>query len=142
VDLAKLAGHGEAGVLGEIRNEDGTMARLPQRRKIADQYNMRLVPTKDLIHYRLEKDSPINEEIRIKLPTKYGIFELIAFAQTNTHELHLALKKGDWKEGEPVMVRVHSSCLTGDILGSLRCDCGDQLHRAMEMIEREGKGLV
>jgi 3,4-dihydroxy 2-butanone 4-phosphate synthase/GTP cyclohydrolase II len=142
VDLAKLAGHGEAGVLVEIMNEDGTMARVPQLREIADQYGMKLISIKDLIRYRLEKESLIKEEVRVKMPTKYGIFELIAFSQTNTHELHLALKKGDWEPDEPVMVRVHSSCLTGDILGSLRCDCGDQLHRAMQMVEKEGKGLV
>lgn len=142
IDLARLAGHGEAGVLVEIMNEDGTMARTPQLREIADQYGLKLISIKDLIKYRLERESLIREDVRVKMPTKYGIFELIAFTQTNTNELHLALKKGDWKEGEPVMVRVHSSCLTGDILGSLRCDCGDQLHRAMQMVEAAGKGLV
>ncbi|HRP45162.1 MAG TPA: bifunctional 3,4-dihydroxy-2-butanone-4-phosphate synthase/GTP cyclohydrolase II [Ginsengibacter sp.] len=142
VDLAKIAGHGEAGVLVEIMNEDGTMARLPELRKIADFHNLKLISIKDLIQYRLRNETLIREEERVKMPTKWGEFELIAFTQINTNEVHLALKKGDWKEGEPVMVRVHSSCLTGDILGSLRCDCGDQLHTAMQMVEREGKGLV
>ncbi|MCO6497489.1 MAG: bifunctional 3,4-dihydroxy-2-butanone-4-phosphate synthase/GTP cyclohydrolase II [Chitinophagaceae bacterium] len=142
VDLAKLAGHGEGGVLVEIMNEDGTMARLPELRKIADFHNLKLVSIKDLIQYRLRTETLIREEERVKMPTKWGEFELIAFTQINTNEVHLALKKGEWKEDEPVMVRVHSSCLTGDILGSLRCDCGDQLHTAMQMVEKEGKGLV
>lgn len=142
VDLAKLAGHGEVGVLVEIMNEDGTMARLPELRKIADKHHLKLISIKDLIQYRLKTETLVKEEERVKMPTKYGSFELIAYTQINTGEVHLALKKGDWKEGEPVMVRVHSSCLTGDILGSLRCDCGDQLHAAMQMVEKEGKGLV
>ena len=142
VDLAKLAGHGEAGVLVEIMNEDGTMARLPELRKIADKHDLKLVSIKDLIAYRLEKETLIKEEVRVKMPTKYGDFELIAFTQLNTGEVHMALKKGDWKKDEPILVRVHSSCMTGDILGSLRCDCGDQLHNALKMIEAEGKGLV
>jgi 3,4-dihydroxy 2-butanone 4-phosphate synthase / GTP cyclohydrolase II len=142
VDLAKLAGHGEAGVLVEIMNEDGTMARLPELRKIADKHDLRLVSIKDLIAYRLEKETLIKEEVRVKMPTKYGDFELIAFTQLNTGEVHMALKKGNWEKDEPVLIRVHSSCMTGDILGSLRCDCGDQLHNAMKMIEAEGKGLV
>ncbi|MGN6539905.1 MAG: bifunctional 3,4-dihydroxy-2-butanone-4-phosphate synthase/GTP cyclohydrolase II [Ginsengibacter sp.] len=142
VDLAKLAGHGEAGVLGDIMNEDGTMARLPELRKIADKHDLKLVSIKDLIAYRLEKETLIKEEVRVKMPTKYGDFELIAFTQLNTGEVHMALKKGDWKKDEPILVRVHSSCMTGDILGSLRCDCGDQLHNALKMIEAEGKGLV
>lgn len=142
VDLARFAGHGAAGVLVEIMNEDGTMARLPQLRKIADKYDLKLISIKDLIAYRLEKETLIKEETRVKMPTKYGNFELIAFTQLNTGEVHMALKKGDWKKDEPVLVRVHSSCMTGDILGSLRCDCGDQLHNALKMIETEGKGLV
>src|SRR5690348_7485507 len=142
IDLAKLAGHAEAGVLVEIMNEDGTMARLPELRKIADKHDLKLISIKDLIAYRLEKETLIKEEVRVKMPTKYGSFELIAFTQLNTGEVHMALKKGDWKQDEPVLVRVHSSCMTGDILGSLRCDCGDQLHNAMKMIEAEGKGLV
>ena len=142
IDLAKLAGHAEAGVLVEIMNEDGTMARLPELRKIADKHDLKLISIKDLIAYRLEKETLIKEEVRVKMPTKYGSFELIAFTQLNTGEVHMALKKGDWKKDEPILVRVHSSCMTGDILGSLRCDCGDQLHNALKMIEAEGKGLV
>ncbi len=142
IDLAKLSGHAEAGVLVEIMNEDGTMARLPELRKIADKHDLKLISIKDLIAYRLEKETLIKEEVRVKMPTKYGSFELIAFTQLNTGEVHMALKKGDWKKDEPILVRVHSSCMTGDILGSLRCDCGDQLHNALKMIEAEGKGLV
>ena len=142
IDLAKLAGHGDAGVLVEIMNEDGTMARLPQLRKIADKHDLKLISIKDLIAYRLEKETLIREDVRVKMPTKFGDFELIAFTQLNTGEVHMALKKGDWKKDEPVLVRVHSSCMTGDILGSLRCDCGDQLHNAMKMVQNEGKGLV
>jgi 3,4-dihydroxy 2-butanone 4-phosphate synthase/GTP cyclohydrolase II len=142
VDLAKLAGHGEAGVLVEIMNEDGTMARLPQLREIADKHHLKLISIKDLIAYRLERETLIKEETRVKMPTKYGDFELIAFTQLNTGEVHMALKKGEWEKDEPVLVRVHSSCMTGDILGSLRCDCGDQLHNAMKIVQAEGKGLV
>lgn len=142
IDLAKLAGHGDAGVLVEIMNEDGTMARLTELRKIADNHNLKLVSIKDLIAYRLEKETLIKEEVRVKMPTKFGTFELIAFTQLNTGEVHMALKKGEWEKDEPVLVRVHSSCMTGDILGSFRCDCGDQLHNAMKMVEAEGKGLV
>lgn len=142
VDLAKLAGHGDAGVLVEIMNEDGTMARLPELREIAKKYDLKLISIKDLIAYRLDHETLIKEEVRVKMPTKYGEFELIAFTQLNTGEVHMALKKGDWEEGDEVMVRVHSSCLTGDILGSLRCDCGDQLHTALQMVEAEGRGLV
>lgn len=142
VDISKLAGHGEAGVLVEIMNEDGTMARLPELRKIADKHDLKLISIKDLIQYRLKTESLIKRETSVKMPTKYGHFELIAYSQINTGEVHLALKKGDWNENEPVMVRVHSSCMTGDILGSLRCDCGDQLTTAMKMVEKEGKGLI
>ncbi len=142
VDLASLAGHGEAGVLVEIMNEDGTMARLPQLREIADKHNLKLISIKDLIAYRLKRETLIEEEVRVKMPTKYGEFELITYTQLNTGEVHMALKKGNWKEDEPILVRVHSSCMTGDILGSLRCDCGDQLHAAMKMVETAGKGLV
>jgi 3,4-dihydroxy 2-butanone 4-phosphate synthase/GTP cyclohydrolase II len=142
IDLAKLAGHGDAGVLVEIMNEDGTMARLPQLREIANKHDLKLISIKDLIAYRLERETLIKEEVRVKMPTKYGEFELIAFTQLNTGEVHMALKKGDWEKDEPVLVRVHSSCMTGDILGSLRCDCGDQLHNAMKMVQAEGKGLV
>ena len=142
VDLARLAGFAEAGVLVEIMNEDGTMARLPQLKEIALKFDLKLVSIKDLIEYRLSKESLISEEERVNMPTKYGDFELVAFKQLNTGDIHLAIKKGTWEKGEPVMVRVHSSCMTGDILGSLRCDCGDQLHMALRIIEKEGKGVV
>lgn len=142
IDLARLAGFKEAGVLVEIMNEDGSMARLPELREIAKKFKLKLISIKDLIAYRFAKETLIREEERVQMPTKYGVFELIAFTQLNTGDVHLAIKKGEWEKDEPVMVRVHSSCITGDILGSLRCDCGDQLHKAMQMIEAEGKGLV
>ncbi len=141
-DLSRLAGFGEAGVLVEIMNEDGTMARLPELKEIAKKFDLKLISIKDLIEYRINKETLITEEERVQMPTRYGYFELIAFKQLNTGDIHLAIKKGDWEKDEPVMVRVHSSCITGDILGSLRCDCGDQLHHAMRMIENAGKGLV
>ena len=142
IDLARLAGFEEAGVLVEIMNEDGTMARLPQLKEIAERFDLKLISIKDLIEYRLKKETLIQEEEKVHMPTKYGEFELIAFKQLNTGDIHLAIKKGHWEKDEPVMVRVHSSCMTGDILGSLRCDCGDQLHKALKMIEEEGKGVV
>lgn len=142
IDLARLAGFEPAGVLVEIMNEDGTMARLPQLQEIARKFDLKLVSIQDLIAYRLRKETLIEEIVRVQMPTKYGHFELIAFRQINTGDIHMALKKGDWAKEEPVLLRVHSSCFTGDILHSLRCDCGEQLHKAMEMVEREGKGLV
>lgn len=142
VDLARLAGMEPAGVLVEIMNDDGTMARLPQLMEIAKKYDLKIVSIKDLISYRLSKESLIEEEVRVQMPTKHGIFELVAFRQKNTGEHHLALIKGSWKADEPVLTRVHSSCFTGDILHSLRCDCGEQLQAAMEMVEKEGKGCV
>ncbi len=142
IDLARLAGFAPAGVLVEIMNEDGTMARLPQLREIAIRFDLKLISIKDLIAYRLAKETLIKEQEKVQMPTKYGIFELIAFEQVNTGEIHLAIKKGTWKKDEPVLVRVHSSCMTGDILGSLRCDCGDQLHAALKMVDAAGKGLV
>jgi len=142
IDMSRLAGFAPAGVLVEIMNEDGSMARLPQLKEIAKKFDLKLISIKDLIAYRLEQETLIREEVRVNMPTKYGSFELVAFEQINTGEIHLALKKGDWAKDEPVLVRVHSSCMTGDILGSLRCDCGDQLHHALKMIEKEGKGLV
>jgi len=142
IDIAKLAGFEPAGALVEIMNEDGSMARLPELIEIAKKFDLKIISIKDLIAYRLEKETLIKEEIRVAMPTIYGDFELIAFTQLNTGETHLALKKGNWQHDEPIMVRVHSSCMTGDILGSLRCDCGDQLHHAMQMIEKEGKGLI
>ncbi len=142
IDIAKLAGFEPAGALVEIMNEDGSMARLPELIEIAKKFDLKIISIKDLIAYRLEKETLIKEEVKVAMPTIYGDFELIAFTQLNTGETHLALKKGNWQHDEPVMVRVHSSCMTGDILGSLRCDCGDQLHHAMQMIEKEGKGLI
>ena len=142
IDLARLAGFQPAGVLIEIMNEDGSMARLPQLRKIADQFNLKLVSIDDLIEYRLKKESLIERITDVNMPTEYGSFHLKAYKQTNTGEVHLALVKGEWGKDDPVLVRVHSSCVTGDIFGSCRCDCGHQLHGAMEMIEKEGKGVV
>lgn len=142
VDLARLAGMAPAGVLVEIMNDDGTMARLPQLREIANHFDLKIISIKDLIAYRLRTETLIQEEARVHMPTKHGDFTLAAFRQTNTGETHLALFKGSWLPDEPVLVRVHSSCFTGDILHSLRCDCGDQLTKAMEMVEQEGKGVV
>ncbi|MEO5984445.1 MAG: bifunctional 3,4-dihydroxy-2-butanone-4-phosphate synthase/GTP cyclohydrolase II [Ferruginibacter sp.] len=140
-DISRLAGFEQAGVLVEIMNEDGSMARVPELKEIATKFNLKMISIKDLIEYRLRTESLIEEEVRVMMPTRYGVFELIAFRQVNTGEIHMALKKGDWNN-EPVLVRVHSSCMTGDILGSLRCDCGEQLHHAMMMIEQAGKGVV
>ncbi|MBL7720348.1 MAG: bifunctional 3,4-dihydroxy-2-butanone-4-phosphate synthase/GTP cyclohydrolase II [Flavipsychrobacter sp.] len=142
VDLARLAGFDPAGVLVEIMNDDGTMARLPELKEIAKKFDLKIISIKDLIEYRLRTESLVEEEVHVHMPTKYGDFELYAFRQTNTGENHLALKKGEWEEDEPVLVRVHSSCFTGDILHSLRCDCGEQLHKAMEMVDAAGKGVV
>ena len=142
VDLARLAGLEPAGVLVEIMNEDGTMARLPQLEEIAKQFDVKIISIKDLIEYRLKTDSLIEEIVRVDMPTAFGHFKLVAFREKETGHEHLALIKGEWHADEPVLVRVHSSCFTGDILGSLRCDCGDQLHRAMQMVEQVGKGVV
>lgn len=142
VDIARMAGFEPAGVLVEIMNDDGTMARLPQLLEIAKTHHLKIISIKDLIAYRLKTESLIEEEVRVQMPTKHGDFELVAFKQTTTGEQHLALIKGTWKKDEPILVRVHSSCFTGDILHSLRCDCGDQLEKAMEMVEAEGKGLI
>jgi 3,4-dihydroxy 2-butanone 4-phosphate synthase / GTP cyclohydrolase II len=142
IDLARLAGFEPAGVMVEILNEDGTMARLPQLQELAKKFDFKIITIKDLIEYRLKKDSLIDEIVRVDMPTQYGHFKLIAYQEKNTSNEHLALIKGDWKPGEPVMVRMHSSCFTGDILGSLRCDCGEQLHKAMEMVEQEGRGAI
>ncbi|MBE2288294.1 MAG: bifunctional 3,4-dihydroxy-2-butanone-4-phosphate synthase/GTP cyclohydrolase II [Chitinophagaceae bacterium] len=142
VDLARLAGFEPAGVLVEIMNDDGSMARLPELMEIAKKFDLKIISIKDLISYRLQKETLIQEEVRVQLPTKFGNFELVAFRQTNTGENHLALVKGTWEKDEPVLVRVHSSCVTGDILHSLRCDCGDQLESAMQMVENAGKGVI
>jgi 3,4-dihydroxy 2-butanone 4-phosphate synthase/GTP cyclohydrolase II len=141
-DFARLAGFQPAGVLVEIMNEDGTMARLPDLVKVAEKFDLKLVTIKDLIAYRLRTESLITREIGVKMPTDYGNFDMTAFRQNNSGELHLALTKGEWQKDEPVLVRVHSSCVTGDIFGSCRCDCGHQLHAALEMVEKEGKGIV
>jgi len=142
IDLARMAGFPPAGVLVEIMNEDGSMARLPELKEIAVKFDLKIISIKDLIAYRLETETLIEEEVSVQMPTKYGNFDLIAFKQKNTGDIHLAIKKGTWEKDEPVLVRVHSSCLTGDILGSYRCDCGEQLHHSLEKIEAEGKGLV
>jgi len=142
VDFTKLAGLEPGGVLVEILNEDGTMARLPQLVKVAERFNLKIVTIKDLIEYKLKDESLIVEGVKVDMPTKFGHFELIPFLQKSNGLEHMALIKGEWKEDEEVLVRMHSSCATGDILGSLRCDCGDQLDKAMEMVEKEGKGVV
>ena len=142
IDFARLAGFKPAGVLVEIMNEDGTMARLPDLVKVAERFKLKLVSIKDLIEYRLKKESLIKREIEVDMPTEHGHFRLVAFEQTNTKDVHMALIKGTWEKDEPVMVRVHSSCVTGDIFGSCRCDCGSQLHRAMKIVDQEGKGVV
>jgi 3,4-dihydroxy 2-butanone 4-phosphate synthase / GTP cyclohydrolase II len=142
MDFATLAGFQPSGVLIEVLNEDGTMARLPDLRKIADKFDLKLVTIKDLVEYRLKHESLIKREIGVDMPTEFGHFDLIAFKQINTGDTHLALIKGSWEKDEAVMVRVHSSCVTGDIFGSCRCDCGGQLHKAMQMVENEGKGVI
>ena len=142
IDFARLAGFRPAGVLVEIMNEDGSMARLPDLMKVADHFGLKIVSIKDLIAYRLQKESLINREIEVNMPTTWGDFRMVAYRQINTGEMHLALVKGSWDPEEPVLVRVHSSCVTGDIFGSCRCDCGSQLHSAMKMVDEKGKGVV
>ena len=142
IDLARLAGLYPACALIEIINEDGTMARMPQLVKVAEKFDLKLITIKDLIAYRVAHETLIRKEEDVSLPTKWGDFRLLAYTQLDNGATHMVLKKGEWEEGEPVLVRVHSSCATGDIFGSCKCDCGDQLHRAMEMIDKEGKGLV
>jgi len=142
VDLARLAGLQPAGALIEIMNEDGTMARLPDLLEIADKFNIKIITIKDLIAYRLKTESLVEMGEKVKMPTKYGQFKLIPFRQISNGMEHVALIKGEWEKDEPILVRVHSSCITGDIFGSMRCECGDQLHKAMQLIEREGKGVI
>jgi len=142
IDLARLAGLEPAGVLVEIMNDDGTMARLPELKEIAKKFDFKIISIKELIEFRLKTDSLIEEIVKVDMPTRWGHFKLIAFREKNSTNEHLALIKGEWQRDEPVLVRVHSSCFTGDILGSLRCDCGEQLHKAMEAVEKEGKGVV
>lgn len=142
MDFAKLAGFSPSGVLVEVMSDNGEMARLPELRQIADKFDMKLVSIEDLIEYRLKSESLIKREIGVDMPTELGHFDLIAFRNIQTGDLHLALSKGNWQPDEPVLVRVHSSCVTGDIFGSCRCDCGEQLKAAMKMVEKEGKGIV
>ncbi len=142
IDLAKLAGFEPAGCLVEIMNDDGSMARLPDLYKVAEKFSLKVISIADLIKYRLEKESLIERELSIEMPTSFGDFDLVAFKQLNNGQPHLALVKGTWEPDEPILVRVHSSCLTGDIFGSCRCDCGEQLHQALNMIEEEGKGVL
>ncbi|HEY0897958.1 MAG TPA: bifunctional 3,4-dihydroxy-2-butanone-4-phosphate synthase/GTP cyclohydrolase II [Sphingobacteriaceae bacterium] len=142
VDLARLAGFQPAGVIVEIMKEDGEMARLPDLMVIAKQFDLKIISIKDLIEYRLANESLIKKEVSVKLPTEWGDFEMVAYTNIHTGDHHLAIVKGTWEPGEPVLVRVHSSCITGDIFGSCRCDCGPQLHKAMQMIHEAGKGVV
>jgi len=142
VDLARLAGLQPGGALVEVMNEDGSMARLPQLLEIGKRFGLKVISIKDLIDFRLRTDSLIEELVRVDMPTQFGHFTLVAFRESLTGAEHLALIKGTWDKNEPVLTRVHSSCFTGDILSSLRCDCGEQLHNAMQMIEQEGKGVV
>lgn len=142
VDLARMAGFYPGGVLVEIMNEDGTMARLPDLMKVAERFNMKLISIRDLIAYRLQKETLIERVTDVDMPTQHGDFKLTAYRQLNGGDIHLALSKGTWEKDEPVLVRVHSSCVTGDIFGSCRCDCGQQLQGAMEMVDRAGKGVV
>lgn len=142
VDLARLSGLYPAGALIEIMNEDGTMARLPELIKIARRFDLKIITIKDLIAFRLKSESLVEMGEKVNMPTAYGHFKLIPFRQTSNGLEHIALIKGEWNEDEPVLVRVHSSCMTGDIFGSMRCECGEQLHKAMQLIEKEGKGAI
>lgn len=142
VDLARLAGLYPSGVLVEVMNDDGTMARLPDLMQLAEKFNMKIISIKDLIAYRLQSESLIKRGEEVMLPTRFGDFRIIPFLQKSNNKEHVALVKGAWGPGEEVPVRVHSSCMTGDIFGSLRCECGDQLHKAMSIIEKEGKGVI
>jgi 3,4-dihydroxy 2-butanone 4-phosphate synthase/GTP cyclohydrolase II len=142
IDMARLAGLYPAGALMEIMNEDGTMSRLPELREMADRFDLKLISIHDLIAYRLKQETIVEKGVEVNMPTAYGDFRLIAFRQKSNGLEHVALYKGSWEPEEPILVRVHSSCATGDIFGSKRCDCGEQLHKAMEMIDREGKGVI
>ena len=142
VDLARLSGLQPAACLIEIMNEDGTMARMPELLEVAKKFGIKIITIRDLIAYRLRSERTIERGEEVKMPTKYGDFRLIPFRQIDNGLEHVALIKGEWKQDEPVLVRVHSSCATGDIFGSYRCDCGEQLHMAMQQVEKEGKGVV
>jgi 3,4-dihydroxy 2-butanone 4-phosphate synthase/GTP cyclohydrolase II len=142
IDLARMAGFEPVGALVEIMNEDGSMARLPQLIQIAKRFDLKIISIKDLIEYRLRTESDITREVEVTLPTEWGDFKMVAYTHLSTQEQHLAIYKGEWQPDEPILVRVHSSCMTGDIFGSCRCDCGPQLHKAMETIDKEGKGVI
>ncbi|TND07930.1 MAG: 3,4-dihydroxy 2-butanone 4-phosphate synthase / GTP cyclohydrolase II [Bacteroidetes bacterium] len=142
IDLARMAGFEPAGALVEIMNEDGTMARLPQLLEIAKRFDLKVISIKDLIEYRLRTETVIEKDVDVALPTEWGQFRMACYTHKGTGQQHLAIYKGEWKKDEPVLVRVHSSCMTGDIFGSCRCDCGPQLHKAMDIIEKEGKGVI
>ena len=142
IDLSRLAGFEPAGCIVEILNEDGSMARLPDLMEVAKKWGLKIISIEDLIRYRLQNETLIRREISVDMPTRFGDFELVAYKQSNTDQEHLALIKGKWESGEAILTRVHSSCLTGDIFGSCRCDCGEQLQKAMEKIEAEGKGVI
>lgn len=142
VDLARLAGFEPAGLIVEIMNDDGEMARVPDLVKIAEKFDLKFISIQDLIAYRLKNESSVQQEVTVDMPTEWGSFQMSAFTENVSGEQHLALVKGTWDVNEPVLVRVHSSCVTGDIFGSCRCDCGPQLHKAMQLIENEGKGVI
>ncbi len=142
IDLARLAGLYPAGALAEIKNEDGSMARLPELMEMAERFNLKIISVAALIRYRLQTESLVERGEEVQMPTEYGNFRMIPFRQKSNGLDHVALIKGTWCEGEPILVRVHSSCVTGDIFGSMRCECGEQLHKAMQMIEKEGKGVL
>lgn len=142
VDLCKLSGLYPVGALMEIMNDDGSMARMPQLLEFAKEHNLKIITIKDLIAYRLEHERLVKKEEEVTLPTRWGVFKIIAYTETFTGVTHLALKKGEWEKDEPILCRVHSCCATGDIFGSMKCDCGDQLHKAMQMVEQEGKGII
>ncbi len=142
IDLARIAGFEPAGALVEIMNPDGSMARLPQLIKISKKFNLKIISIEDLIAYRIKNESIITKDVQVKLPTRWGDFELIAYRQTTNDQEHLALIKGTWNKDENILVRMHSSCLTGDVFGSCRCDCGPQLQKSMEIIEKEGRGVI
>ncbi|NBV08063.1 MAG: bifunctional 3,4-dihydroxy-2-butanone-4-phosphate synthase/GTP cyclohydrolase II [Flavobacteriia bacterium] len=142
VDLSRMAGHEEAGVIVEILNEDGTMARLPELLEIAKKFSLKIISIEELIKYRIANEKHVEKIVDVKMPTEFGDFQLHAYKDKNTDQDHLVLTKGTWEKEEPILVRVHSSCLTGDVFGSCRCDCGPQLHKAMEMIDKAGKGII
>ncbi len=142
IDLSRMAGFEPAGCIVEILNEDGTMARLPDLIEVSKKFDLKIISIEQLIEYRIKNESLIQREISVQMPTQVGEFDLVAYKQKDTHQEHLALIKGTWNEDEEILVRVHSSCLTGDIFGSCRCDCGEQLKRAMELIEEEGRGVI